>query len=506
MTAAATLPGAPDIEEEKKRHRQELVARLSIDSRAISDETLFWKEVGLRYQTADPNASTAQLAKLILTKLGATDDEAEDFIEEDGGKVGGTAYDWLLEYLGRDQLIGDGGEDDDEDSGALASEQQILVSNQDNPIQSIVQFIDDQTIVLDPNWQRGYVWRPRQRRRFIESILLNLPIPPVLLFQDSYDKKLYVIDGRQRLETVYRYHLGSRKRKESFRTFSSNQPGWEEGKKLHAAANKYFDKLPDDFQRHYNTFVIPARVFMNLPRKTLYEVFKRYNTGSEKLRPAEIRKAVYQGVPLHDMMFTVAGEAGLDKITDFRERELARVLGDVMRNKKARYGAYNFVGRCLAFANVPEELSVANVINKFMDDNATASPDGFRNQFVDALEATLNWYEDQDPLCVKSSDGSRTFFHEWIATIQMVSTMKLLPRVQANETTVEALRSAIRKDWETFVYGTWNDQVGANVGGVLQQKQNTTTHWEMQRQWITRLSSSAGLQSTDTETPTLPAT
>ena len=493
MSAATSLPGAPDVDEEKKRHRQELVALLGIDSRAIPDEALFWKEVGLRYQTADPKASVTQLANLILSKLGATEDEKQDFHEEEGGRVSGAAYEWLLEYLAREPRSAETGEeeDEDEDSGALASEQQILVSNQDHPIQSIVQFIEDQTIVLDPNWQRGYVWKQRQKRRFIESVLLNLPIPPVLLFQDSRDKKLYVIDGRQRLETVYRFHLGSKKRKESFRTFSAKQPGWEEGKKLHPASNRFFDRLPEEFQRHYNTFVIPARVFMNLPRKTLYEVFKRYNTGSEKLRPAEIRKAVYQGAPLHDMMFTIAGEAGLDKIADFRERELARQMGDIMRNKKARYGAYNFVGRCLAFANLSDEMSVANAINKFMDDFASEPPSRFRTEFVDALETTMNWYEEHDPLCVKVGDGSRTAFHEWVAAVQVVSTMKMLPKIKSGEMTEDKVRETIGTEWSTFLYGSWNAQANDNVGGLLREKQNTTTHWAQQRKWIETLTREA---------------
>lgn len=489
MSAENAQPATPDVEEEKRRYRQELGALLGINSQETADEPTFWKEVGLRYQMADSMLSVAKLVSMILSNLGATEDEQQDFVDEDGHTISGAAYEWLIAYATREARGEEAGdeEDEDEDSGALASEQQVLVSNQDNPIQAIVQFIDDQTIVLDPNWQRGYVWKQRQKRRFIESILLKLPIPPVLLFQDNKDKKLYVIDGRQRLETVYRFHLGSRQRKESFRTFGPKQPGWEAGRKLNLAANKYFDKLPDELQRQFNTFVIPARVFMNLPRKTLYEIFKRYNTGSEKLRPAEIRKAVYQGVPLHDMMFTISGEAGLDKINDLRERELARQLGDVMRNKKARYGAYNFMGRCLAFANLLDELSVANAINKFMDDFASEPPSRFRAEFVDALETTMNWYEEHDPLCVKVGDGSRTAFHEWVATVQVVSTMKMLTKIKSGETTEDRVCETIGKEWSTFLYGTWNAQANDNIGGLLREKQNTTTHWAQQRKWIETL-------------------
>ncbi len=482
------VAGAPDTEEQKRRLRQEISIRLHLDSRAAAHDDQFWKEVGLAHQSADPKASTAQLATLVLRKLGAADDESADFAEEGGKAVNIAAHEWLLAYLMDAGDRAEGTEEGDEDDdGNLAREQQILVANQDNPIQSIVQFIEDGTIVLDPDWQRGYVWKQRQKRRFIESVFLNLPIPPVLLFQDQQTKKMFVIDGRQRLETVYRFRKGSKEKKESFRTYGPKQPGWTPADKLNPAANKYFDKLPEEMQRHFNTFVIPARVFMNLPRRTLYEVFRRYNTGSEKLRPAEIRKAVYQGAPLHEMMYEIAGEAGVEAISDEREREVARVLEDTMRGKKARYGAYNFVGRCLAFANVKDEMSVANAINRFMDDFAKDDAQKFREQFIRALETTLVWYAQHHPLCTTDSEGKRVAFHEWIATIQVASTMAALNKIDAGELTEEAAMETVRTRWDAFVYGSWNDQAKANIGGVLQEKQNTTTHWQKQRDWIAML-------------------
>ena len=476
--------GAPDANEQKRRLRQEIAIRLHLDSPATADDDQFWREVGLRHQMADPKATPAQLAILVLRKLGAGEDEVADFAEEGGG-VNVAAHEWLLAYLtDATERAETGEEGDDDDDGNLAREQQILVANVDNPIQSIVQFIQDGTIVLDPDWQRGYVWKQRQKRRFIESIFLKLPIPPVLLFQDQETGKMFVIDGRQRLETVYRYRKGSKERKESFRTYGSKQPGWGPDDKLGPYANKHFDKLPEEMQRHFNTFVIPARVFYNLPRRTLYEVFRRYNTGSEKLRPAEIRKAVYQGAPLHEMMFELAGETGVESVKDSREREVARVLEDTMRGKKARYGAYNFVGRCLAFANLQDEMSVANAINKFMDDFAKDDPARFRAEFVEAIETTLDWYAQFHPLCTTDSEGKRILFHEWVATIQVVSTMHALRKIKAGELTVDQARQAIESGWTSFVYGTWNDQAKAYVGGVLQEKQNTTTHWQKHRDWI----------------------
>jgi hypothetical protein len=441
---------------------------------------------------AAPRGNAAEIARLVLEKLGEEWDE--EFVEEEGATPSLLAYETLHARI-QARISGEENEESEEDedsTGALAKEQgQILVGGQDNPIQTIVQFIDDGTFVLDPDWQRGYVWKPRQRRRFIESIFLGLPIPPVLLFQDK-DKKIYVIDGRQRLETVFRFRLGSKDRERRFKTFDKKTPGWREGEKLHPGAGRYFDKLPEDWQRHFNTFVIPARLFSGLPRRTLYEVFKRYNTGAVKLQAAEIRKAVYQGAPLHDMLFRVSGEEGVGTLTDPQEKRVARNLWQIMKKRTSRYGAYNFVGRCLAFAHVREDLTVAASINKLMDDNVSEDPEHFRKEFLDAFEATLRWYE--HPLSVVDLDTNKVTYHEWVATIQVVSTMKMLPHVQAGSTTEATLKAAIEKDWSTFVGGTWSEKENDYVGGVLQDKQNTGTHWGRQREWITQLEESCGIE------------
>lgn len=281
-------------------------------------------------------------------------------------------------------------------------------------------------------------------------------------------------------------------------SIGSREPGWEEGDNLHKGAGKYFDKLPEDMQRQFDVFRIPARVFVGLPRRTLYEVFKRYNTGSEKLKPAEIRKSIYQGSPLHDVLYRIAGENGIDKLTDGREKQLARSLAQTMKKKTARYGAYNFVGRCLAFAHCTENLTVAGAINTFMDDNLEKDPEPFRAEFLDALEAAFELYP--SPLCAQDPDTEKVSFHEWIATIQIVSTIRMLEHIKAGRTSMEAVREAIEGEWPEFVGGKWNEEAKAHVGGLLRDKQNTSSHWGRQREWIAKLEARTGAKP-----PTPPA-
>jgi len=61
-------------------------------------------------------------------------------------------------------------------------------------------------LILNPDFQRSYIWNVSRASRFIESLLLELPVPPIFLAEQQ-DDKLVVIDGHQRLETIYRFLL-----------------------------------------------------------------------------------------------------------------------------------------------------------------------------------------------------------------------------------------------------------------------------------------------------------
>ena len=462
---------------EQQRLVGELTRRMSLGGgKAPKTAELFWRAVASAIPVAVPHGAALPTAKAVLEHLGETWDE--DF--EAGDQPALTAYEALLDRMESLERGEEEEEEDDDATGDLASEQKIQVSPSDIPVMTYVQYIDNGTLKLDPEWQRGYVWRASRRRRLIESIFLKLPIPPVLLYKDN-EEKLYVIDGRQRLETIYRFAKGRAALDLSFSTFSKKTPGWGEGQRLHPAAGKRCDKLPENFRRLFELTNINARVFENLERKKLYEIFRRYNIGGDKLNAAEIRNAVYQGVPMHRMMYRLAGEGPDRADADATEKFVAGQLRNIMKRKTARYGAYNFIGRVLAFAHL-EGGSVANAAITFMDKNVAADPDPFKAQFTQALRDTLAMYP--NPLCV--DQGSRIQFHEWAGTIQMVASIRARGWITDGRTTAEKVQSAIELHWSEFLDGK-QDERGEFVGGLTQAKQNTGAHWAKQKEWISKL-------------------
>src|SRR5690606_39673409 len=76
----------------------------------------------------------------------------------------------------------------------------------DYPVDSLVRRMDDEGFII-PNFQRKYVWKHDEASKFIESLLLGLPVPSIFLAKDKFSNRLIVIDGQQRLRTLqYFYH------------------------------------------------------------------------------------------------------------------------------------------------------------------------------------------------------------------------------------------------------------------------------------------------------------
>ena len=159
----------------------------------------------------------------------------------------------------------------------------------------------DENELLKPELQRHYVWDKVEASRFIESLLLGLPVPSIFLANTADGHKL-IIDGYQRIMTVYDYVKGLwTKDNRVFRLSNSDKINsrWR---------NKSFTELSAAEQRKIRSTTIHAIIFeQTKPQEddtSLYQIFERINTGGRALYPQEIRNCVYQG-PLNTLLFKV---------------------------------------------------------------------------------------------------------------------------------------------------------------------------------------------------------
>lgn len=165
----------------------------------------------------------------------------------------------------------------------------------DYPVDGLVQRVLAGDILV-PKFQRGYVWSLREASRFVESLLLGLPVPSIFLSKERGTQQLLVIDGQQRLLTLRYFYEGI----------------WPHTRKefaLKGVTSKFeaetYKTLSQDDRRRLNDSIIHAIVIRQEQPSdddsSIYHIFERLNTSGVSLTPQEIRAAIYHG-PFSDLL------------------------------------------------------------------------------------------------------------------------------------------------------------------------------------------------------------
>lgn len=137
-------------------------------------------------------------------------------------------------------------------------------------------------LIIDPDFQRLFVWNIKQKSELIESILMGIPLPVIYLFEQN-DGRLQVVDGRQRLTAIFQYMNNE------FSLFS-------ELKILKGKRGKKFKDLSFLMQGKIEDFQMTIyRIQPPTPEKVKFDIFDRVNRGGVKLNHQEMRNALHQG-------------------------------------------------------------------------------------------------------------------------------------------------------------------------------------------------------------------
>jgi hypothetical protein len=159
----------------------------------------------------------------------------------------------------------------------------------DYPVDGLVKRIAEGSIVI-PQFQRGYVWSIKQASRFIESLLLGLPVPGIFLSREKDTQKLLVIDGQQRLRTLHYFYDG---------VFAPTDKAFSLQKVQKGFTGATYKKLSDEDKRRLDDSILHATiVHQEVPSEddsSIYQIFERLNTGGVRLSPQEIRTCIYHG-------------------------------------------------------------------------------------------------------------------------------------------------------------------------------------------------------------------
>jgi hypothetical protein len=187
----------------------------------------------------------------------------------------------------KEQLINTKITDNEINDKYIAGEVRIVTEQARYPLDTINTMINSKKYELMPEFQRRHRWRDEKKSKLIESFIMNVPIPPVFLYENEFSH-YEVMDGLQRITTICEFYS------DGFQLTGLSL--WPElnGKKY----SELPEKIKQGIDRRYLSSIILLQESAKDSKKAQemkQMVFERINSGGVKLEPQETRNALYNG-------------------------------------------------------------------------------------------------------------------------------------------------------------------------------------------------------------------
>jgi len=216
-----------------------------------------------------------------------------------------------------------------------------------------------------PAYQREFVWDVKKQSRFIESVLLGVPLTPFLVSEDE-ENRLEIIDGSQRIRTLIAFH--------------ENKLRLRGLEKLDKANSSKFKDLPRKAQNYYKNRDFKLIITDESEMQIKQDIFNRINTSSEKLSDSEIRKGSYAG-SFYDMILELKPD----------EEELFRKVCPVSKKSEKRGEYEELILRFFAYTDRYKDFKhdVAIFLNDYLDDMNESNYN--KEEYLDSFKSMVNF-------------------------------------------------------------------------------------------------------------------
>lgn len=243
----------------------------------------------------------------------------------------------------------------------------------------VIDFIREKKwINLQPEYQRRQVWDKKKRSIFLESLLMNLPVPPVFLFEPEFSR-YEVMDGQQRLSSIANFYSNKYK-----------LTGLERWSDLNGLT---YEELPPLLQRGLDRRRISAVILQSTSSDAEDDsirrmVFERLNTGGQKLNAQELRNCIYSS-DFALLLVELAGNKLFNDMWDvpryednIRGNQITSALSENVTYK--RMADCEIVLRFFAFRDRRSiKGSVKSILDNCMKSNLRASADELNSMASD---------------------------------------------------------------------------------------------------------------------------
>ncbi|WP_306253481.1 DUF262 domain-containing protein [Parvularcula sp. IMCC14364] len=239
---------------------------------------------------------------------------------------------------------------------------------------------------IQPDFQREVVWQPAEQTRFVDSLAKQLPIPSMCISLDYKTDKRQVVDGLQRMSSIFRF---------------LSEPGWRMSKlpdvddRISNKTVEYVKREHGDvFSRVENTTIPVTVLRCDMSKKShqeyMFTIFHRLNKGGSKLTNQEIRNCIYSGTFNETLKAIVASD-------------LFKTAFGIQEDKKYRFAYEELVLRIVSFfdSHTNYKGPLSKYLNDHMSDNRNISSDRSAqliNRFQEVLDVLYRRVLIEEPL------------------------------------------------------------------------------------------------------------
>lgn len=229
----------------------------------------------------------------------------------------------------------------------------------------------DQCKIIVPEFQRNQVWKRQQKSRFIESLILNIPIPPFYMSQDL-DGKLIIVDGLQRSTAIFEF-------------FSNNYQlvGLEALPQLNG---KLYEELDSDLRARIEDRELLLYILKpTVPMSIVYDIFNRINSNGTPLTRQEIRNCIYIGKATR-LLAKLADSEEFKRAVDYGLPSLR------MKDREAilRFFAFSSPNAIVEYKGDLDDFlgKAMRRINRMSDEEI----DNIESRFIKVMELTFDFF------------------------------------------------------------------------------------------------------------------
>ena len=218
----------------------------------------------------------------------------------------------------------------------------------------------EQGKIVVPDFQRNQVWKPQQKSRFIESLILNIPVPPFYISQDI-EGKMIIVDGLQRSSAIL--------------DFLSNKYKLVGLEALPTLNGKSYNELDNELKARIEDRELLLYVLKpSVPLSIVYDIFNRINSNGTPLTRQEIRNCIYIGNSTKVLAklanYEIFKKAVDDGISPRRMKDREAILRffafSDMRFNEYKGDLDNFLGNTMKRMNRMTENEIVNLENRFI--------------------------------------------------------------------------------------------------------------------------------------------